>query len=80
VLYEPLVYFKGKMDLLSCEHGATGSITVTIRDNLADWARPRIERYTDQDQQARYPGDKGFEYVTAIADKEIIWPASSFYD
>lgn len=80
VLYEPLVYFKGKMDLLECEHGSTGAITVSIRDNLADWARPRLERYTDQDQQRRYPGDRGFEYVTVIADKEIVWPASSFYD
>lgn len=80
ILYEPLVYFKGKMDLLSCEHGATGRITVSIRDNLADWARPRIERYTDQEQQSRYPGDRGFEYVTSIASKEIVWPASSFYD
>jgi hypothetical protein len=32
------------------------------------------------DQQARYPGDKGFEFVGQIADKKIIWPNGEFFE
>lgn len=80
ILYEPMLYFAGKMDLISVRHAAKAAIEITVRDNLADWARPRTERYTDQDQQARYPGDKGFEFVTAIASKEITWPAKTWFE
>jgi hypothetical protein len=68
------------MDQPTCEHGKTGMIEVTVTDESADWTRVRSERYTDQDQQAVYPGDKGFEFVSSIASKEVIWPASTFFD
>lgn len=80
LICDPAIYFEGSMDQPTCEHSATGYIEVVIKDESADWARPVIERYTDQDQQARYPGDKGFEFVTSIPGKEIVWPASSFFD
>lgn len=79
IIGEPLHTFSGHVDEVQAEIGSVGRITITVRDELADWARPRIERYTNADQQARYPGDKGFEYVSQVAEKEIIWPASSFF-
>lgn len=77
---QPLLYFDGLVDGVSCSYGSTASITVVVKDRLADWNRPRIERYTDQDQQARHPGDRGFEFVPSLANKEIIWPARSWYE
>lgn len=74
-----LTYFVGKVDEMKVSQGKTGSIEVIARDRLADWNRPRVERYTNASQQARYPGDKGLEYVSQVADKEIIWPASSYF-
>ena len=80
IIGTPILYFDAKVDSVSASFGNTASISITARDKLADWNRPRIERYTDQDQQARYPGDKGFEFVTSIASKEIIWPARAWFE
>lgn len=79
IIGEPMLSFLGNTDDVQAEIGDVGRVTVTVRDELADWARPKIERYTNADQQARYPGDKGLEYVSQVADKEIIWPASSYF-
>ena len=35
--------------------------------------RPAERRYTDNDQQAEFPGDKGFELVAELQAAEIIW-------
>ncbi len=34
---------------------------------------PRSWRYMHESQQALHRGDRGFEYVTAIQDKEVTW-------
>lgn len=73
-------YFIGKTDEVKYSYGKTSSITIIARDRLADWSRPRVERNMNADQQARYPGDKGFEFVGQIADKKIIWPNGEFFE
>lgn len=73
-------YFIGKTDEVKYNYGKNSSITVIARDRLADWSRPRVERNMNADQQARYPGDKGFEFVGQIADKKIIWPTGEFFE
>lgn len=73
-------YFNGKMDSVRGSIGDRSHITVTVRDEISDWNRPRIERYTDRDQQRKYPGDLGFEYVPQVANKKVIWPASTWFE
>lgn len=73
-------YFIGKTDEVKYNYGKNSSITITARDRLADWSRPRIERNMNADQQARYPGDKGFEFVGQVADKRIVWPSGEFFE
>jgi hypothetical protein len=73
-------YFIGKTDDVKFNYGKQSSIVVTARDRLADWSRPRVERNMNSDQQATYPGDKGFEFVGQIADKKIIWPKGEFFE
>lgn len=80
LLSDPFNYFVGKVDEIKVEYGKIGKIEIIIRDRLADWARPRLERYTNADQQAKYPTDKGLEFVSQVAEKEIIWPASDYFD
>jgi len=73
-------YFIGKTDDVKFNYGKQSSIVIAARDRLADWSRPRIERNMNADQQARYPGDKGFEFVGQIADKKIIWPKGEYFE
>ena len=55
--------------------GKTATVNITAESRLIDWARPRIRRYTNADQNERFPGDKGFEFVSDTTDKEIVWGA-----
>jgi len=70
---QPLLLFRGKMNTMGIELGERATIQVTAQSRLVDWDRPRIRRYTNEDQQAEYPGDKGFEFVTQMETKELIW-------
>lgn len=74
----PPLVFRGRMDQMSVTLGDTATVTVQLENRLADWDRPRVRRYTDEDQQRAYPGDLGFQFVTATVDKDIVWPASNW--
>lgn len=73
-------YFIGKTDDVKFVYGQQSAIEITARDRLADWARPKVERNMNADQQAKYPGDRGFEFVGQVTDKKIIWPKGEYFE
>lgn len=73
---DPFEIFQGRIDVSDIEVGATISVTVTLESRLVDWERPRIRRFTDQDQVRAFPGDRGFEFVQAVTDMELVWGRS----
>lgn len=73
-------YYNGIISSLSLEYGATASIQIELSDQLSVWNRRKVRRYTDQDQKASYPSDRGFEFVEQIQDMQIVWPAKEFFD
>ena len=73
LIADPMVSFSGRMDTMDLSLGATGKLSVIIQSRLADWERPRLSRYTNEEQQALYSGDKGFEFVSQMVEKTIIW-------
>lgn len=70
---DPVLVFQGRMDTMDPSLGETVTITLTAESRLIDWDRPRVRRYTDADQQERFPGDKGLEFVSEATEKEIFW-------
>lgn len=75
---DPITLNKYKCDYpVIDEGGETASITVYAESLLADLERPRVRRYTHEDQQMLYPGDLGLEYVAAIQNKQIIWKSAA---
>jgi hypothetical protein len=72
---DPVILWQGRMDTMMITLGGSATITITAQNPLADWDRPRVRRYNNDDQQARYPGDKGLEYVEKTVNKEILWGA-----
>lgn len=70
---DPAILYQGTMDTPNIEMGTTGTITVPIINTLADWERPRGGRFTDDEQESRFPGDKFFEFVPQMVDAIIIW-------
>lgn len=69
----PVLLFRGRMDTMEIELGATATITLSVQNRLADWDRPRIRRYTHADQKLDYPDDKGFAFIAQMAEKTIYW-------
>lgn len=79
IIGEPFVFFYGKVSEMQCSYGENSQIVVTAADEASTWEKPRLERYTDQDQRARYPGDTGFRFVAQLAGKNIIWPSRQWF-
>jgi hypothetical protein len=65
--------FGGRMDAATVELGTICTITVTAESRLVDWERPRVRRYTHEDQQAAWPEDMGLEFVASMSELELIW-------
>lgn len=71
---------EGIMQPAQLSHGSTAVIAIPIRDVLADWDRNIQVLYTHEEQQRIDPTDYCLEHVSEIAGRDIIWPASSFYN
>ena len=70
----PTIIFSGFMDTMTItESGDTSSISISVENKLIAFERSKVRRYTAEDQKINYPTDKGFEFVTAIVEKEIVW-------
>jgi hypothetical protein len=61
------------MDSMGAEIGKQVSISLSIVNRLADWERSRNGRYTNEEQQKLYSGDKGLEFMVQAVEKEIFW-------
>lgn len=66
--------FSGLMDVMTIEDtGETSTISLSVESKLVSLERPVVRRYTHESQQALYPGDTFFSFVTDLQDKEIVW-------
>lgn len=72
-------YYNGIISSLNLDYGKTASIQIELADQLSIWNRKKVRRYTDQDQKARYPSDRGFEFVEQIQDLQVVWPTKEFF-
>lgn len=75
----PFAIWSGRMAGLSHarqsdDSGFTQTITLKAESLFASRKRPPHGRYTDRDQQARYPGDKGCERTAGIQQKPVVFP------
>ena len=74
MLPNPTRIFAGRMDTMKIrDNGTTSTIVLTCESRLIDLERARERRYTHEDQQALYPGDKGLANVAALQNKEVFW-------
>jgi hypothetical protein len=52
----------------------TRSVSISAESLFSLRSRPKASLYTDADQQRRFPGDKGFEFVASLVNKVLTWP------
>lgn len=70
---QPVRLFYGRIDTLSSEVGDTATVTVSAESRMVSWDKARVRRYNNEDQQSRYPGDRGFEYTPQLVEKTLLW-------
>lgn len=71
---DPVYLFNGKMDTMRIDEGGeTSTISVQVESSAISLKVAKEWRYTHEDQQIEYPGDRGFEYVVGLQDKDITW-------
>lgn len=74
LLADPYLCFEGRLDVAEIdEEPQTATVNIKYENRLVDLERARERRYTHEDQQLDYPGDRGFEYVAALQDVQISW-------
>lgn len=70
----PFQLFRGRIDTMEIAlDSPTSTINLSAEGIFADWQRPRIRRYTNADQQDRYPNDDSLRYVARAATEPVIW-------
>jgi len=70
-LADPIGPFKYRMDVGSILRGKNPIVSLTAESPMADFDRPRLRRWTDEDQQSEHPGDTFFKRVPEVQDIEI---------
>lgn len=73
-----LTLFKGRMTSLIINDTPEGAtVTIDAENRLVDLDRPSNFRYTKESQNFLHSGDTGFNRVTSLQDKQIIWGKTS---
>lgn len=73
-----ITLFKGRMTNLIISDTPDGStVSVQAESRLVDLDRPSNFRYTKESQNFLHSGDTGFNRVSSLQDKEIIWGKQS---
>lgn len=76
----PVLEWQGLTDTMPVTDAADSSvITVTAESRFAQFARPKVRRHSDADQQAEYPGDLFFEYAASMIEKQLVWPSREWF-
>ena len=71
---DPVVAFQGQTDSVIINEGKeTSQIVVNVENRLLRLEKNNERRYTKQDQERIDAGDKGFDFVESIQEKEILW-------
>lgn len=67
-------FFGGRMDVMTITGaGETSRISVQAESRMIDLFRARVSRYTDAEQQRRYPGDTSLSRVAKLAERPLPW-------
>lgn len=70
----PIAIWTGNMDTVGFKAGTKQQrITLTAETLFIDRIRAPWGFMTDSDQRARWPGDRGFEFVASLVFKSVNW-------
>lgn len=73
VVASPKIVFKGGLNGAQTDESDVEKpkCSIVYVDDLADLRRARVRRFTHEDQQIYYPGDRGLEAMAVSQDREF---------
>ncbi len=76
LLDEPFAIWSGMMDQLtySGQGPSQRGVTQSAESLWTNRSRPPFGLWSDRDQNARFPGDRGLEQVPSLVKKQARWP------
>lgn len=77
LVVDPVLVFSGLIDDTAIDLGALAKVTLSVENRMIAWERPKVRRYTNEDQQQRFADDKFFEFVNPTVEKELLWGVGS---
>ena len=70
---DPIIVWKGKYEHSGILADKESSVSITAQHDLAILDEKDGSRFSDEDQQRRYPGDKFFEFIHNMATIKLLW-------
>jgi len=74
VVSDPAEIFEGLTDIVAIDESAqTSEVTVGLESTLVNLKKKHDRRYTPEDQKRTFPNDLGFDFVTSLQEKELLF-------
>lgn len=74
VIGTPTILFRGLTDVPEIDENPDSPVvSISAENRLIDLDRPRVRRYTTEDQKLTDATDKGFDYVPALQDTQVLF-------
>jgi len=68
--------FSGRMDVMTLQEGGdTCTISLTAESRLIDLERPRVRRFTAEDQKLIDANDTGLDFINSLQEETFEWSA-----
>jgi len=70
----PTEVWRGTIDYSNLVVAEDGVQYIVVCKNIMNsWARARVKRITDAEQQRRFPGDAAYKHLPSLEDKKVLW-------
>lgn len=70
---DPIPVWKGRMDVGSMVWNETYIAQMVAEPLASRLLRANVSRYSDEDHQLRYPGDRFYEFLPQMEKKDVTW-------
>ena len=70
---DPWLVGRGTYEFASIVIGDTNAISISVQHDLARLADKSGDRYTNEDQQDKFPGDTGFSFIADMINIKLLW-------
>lgn len=76
---DPWVFASAKLEFMSVQQGDENSVSITIQSDLAVLDQSDGSRFSDEDQERRFTGDRGFAFVSEMNGIQLQWAGGPVY-